>query len=355
MITRSVILLFLIFALVLSTLNRLVAQVTGGQTAFSSLSLSHSARLTALGGAAIAIKDKDLGLALHHPAALNSSMSGRLNFQHQFYLSDLQNGAFSYARGIKKLNITAQIGVQYFNYGNIAEADEFGTKTGREVQAGEWATTIGAARALTPKLSIGLNARVAGATFAEYQSTAIAADASILYADTASRTTVAILLKNRGAQLKTFSGKREQLPFDLQIGASKRLKYLPFRFGIVAHHLHKWDIKYDDPNATNDVIEFLGQDQKQNKGNPAVDNFFRHLIFNGEFIFGKNENFFLRGGYNHLRKRELSVRNLRSLAGFSGGFGLKVKRFHVDMGFGTWHLAGGSFHLGLGTDLDGFR
>jgi hypothetical protein len=345
---------FTILALLLCSFHA-IGQVTGGQNAFENLSISPSARVTALGGSAIAVFDKDLALALQNPAALNAQMSGRLSFQHQFYLSDLQNGAFSYARSINRLKIVAQTGVQYTNYGKIPEADAFGTKTGRDIDAGEWAWTLGAARALTPRLSMGMNVRLAGAHFAEYQSRALMADASAMYVDTASRTTVTLLLKNRGAQLSTFNGTREDLPYDLQFGITKRLRYLPFRFGVVAHHLQKWKIRYDDPNAQDDSIEFLGGDQSSSKGNPQVDNFFRHLIFNGEFILGKNENFFLRFGYNHLRKRELSVTNLRSLAGFSGGFGLKVKRFQVDLGFATWHLAGGGFHLGVGTDLDSFR
>jgi hypothetical protein len=330
-------------------------QVTGGQNTFESLSISPSARVTALGGAAIAVQDKDLALALHNPAALNSNMSGRLSFQHQFYLSDLQNGAFSYARSINKLKIVAQTGIQYMQYGKIPEADEYGTKTGRDVNAGEWAWTLGAARAFSPKISLGMNLRLAGANFAEYQSTALMADASAMYADTASRLVMTLLLKNRGAQLSTFNGTRETLPYDLQFGITKRLRYLPFRFGVILHHLHQWNIRYNDPNAKSETIEFLGGDQSQSKGNPQLDNAFRHLIINGEFILGKNENFFLRFGYNHLRKRELSVTNLRSLAGFSGGIGMKVKRFQVDIGMASWHLAGGGFHLGLGTDLDSFR
>jgi hypothetical protein len=340
---------------VLCCFNSVQAQITGGQHIMEHLSIPHAARITALGGAAIAVKDADLNLALYHPAALNAAMNGKITFQHQFYLADLQNGAFGYARHLNKLNTTVHTGIQYMDYGKIAEADEFGTKTGQDIAAGEWAWTIGAARAFTPKISLGMNLRVAGAQFAEFRSTALMADASAMYADTARRVTYAILLKNRGAQLSRFQGTREALPYDLQFGFSKRLRYLPFRLGIIVHHLHQWNIRYNDPNAVDDSINFLGQQQDEKQGNPQIDNFFRHFIFNGEFILGKNENFFIRFGYNHLRKRELSVTNLRSLAGFSGGIGMKIKRFTIDLGLSSYHLAGGGFHLGFGTDLDTFR
>jgi hypothetical protein len=96
------------------------------------------------------------------------------------------------------------------------------------------------------------------------------------------------------------------------------------------------------------------EDANQDSGSPFLDNLFRHLIFNGEFLFGATENFRIRLGYNHLRKSELSVRNYRSLAGFTAGMGVKVSRFRIDAGYGAYHLAGGVFHLGIGTNLKEF-
>ena len=123
----------------------------------------------------------------------------------------------------------------------------------------------------------------------------------------------------------------------------------------MAHHLHEWDIRYDDPNAQDDEVLLFGDEQPSgNKGSAQIDNFFRHFIFNGEFLLGRNEAFRLRLGYNHLRRRELTVRNYRSLAGFSGGVGIKISRFRIDFGYGSYHLAGGVVHLGVGTNLKEF-
>jgi hypothetical protein len=118
--------------------------------------------------------------------------------------------------------------------------------------------------------------------------------------------------------------------------------------------LQQWQIRYDDPALQqSEFISFTGEEQKKS-GSPVVDNFFRHMIFNGEFLLGKHEGFRLRVGYNHLRKRELSVNNYRSLAGFSAGVGVKVSRFRVDFGYSVYHLAGGVVHLGIGTNLREF-
>lgn len=333
--------------------NGLQAQVTGGRQVFQFLNLSPAARITGLGGAQIAVRDDDVTFAAVNPAALNPAMDGRLSFNHNFFLTDIQHGYAGYAKHLPKLGVTVHGGLQYMDYGDIQQADEQGVVNGK-IKAGETAFTLGGARQLSSRISMGLNIRFAVSTLDVYQASALAADAGIMYADTSRRIVLTLVLRNFGAQMTTYNGVREDLPRDVQLGFSKRLRYLPFRFGVVAHHLHQWDIRYDDPSLQQDDVLLFGEDQNQSKGNPGIDNFFRHLIFNGEFLLGRNEGFRLRFGYNHLRKKELSVRNYRSLAGFSGGVGLKINRFRVDMGYAAYHLGGGVLHLGIGTNLKDF-
>ncbi len=331
------------------------AQITGGQNVFSFLNLPQSARLTALGGMQIAAKDDDVAFAAANPAVLNPSMDGRITLQHNFFLSDIQHGYVAYANHLPAIGFTVQGGLQYVGYGDIPQTDEYGNKMG-SVKASETAFTLGGARLLTDRVSLGLNLRFGFSTLAEYKSTALAADAGLMYADTARRFVATLVLRNAGAQLSTYAGKREYLPFDLQVGFSKRLRYLPFRLSVIAHHLHQWEIRYDDPNAEDDDVLVFGEegDNNNNDKNSGVDNFFRHLVFNGEFLLGRNEAFQLRLGYNHLRKKELSVRNYRSLAGFSFGAGVKIRRFRIDFGYAAYHLGGSVVHFGLGTNLKEF-
>lgn len=330
------------------------SQISGGQHVFQFLSLPVSARVTAMGGAQIAVKDDDPVFAATNPAALNPMMDGHVTFNHNFFLSDIQHGYVAYVQNLDKLGFTVQGGLQYIKYGDMNRADEFGNILGK-VKASETAFTLGGARALTDKFSLGLNLRLAVSTLDVYQATALLADAGVMYADSARKLTIGLVLRNAGAQMTTYNETRENLPLDVQLGITKRLKHLPFRFGVVAHHLQEWQIRYDDPNAENEDVLILGDEKPtENKTGVAIDNFFRHLIFNGEFLLGKNEGLRLRLGYNHLRKRELTVRNYRSLAGFSGGVGIKIKRFRVDFGYASYHLAGGVVHLGVGTNLKDF-
>lgn len=302
----------------------------------------------------VAVKDDDPVFAATNPAALNPQMDGHVTINHNFFLSDIQHGYVAYAHDLAKLGFTVQGGLQYIKYGDIDRADEFGNIQGK-VRASETAFTLGGARALTDRISMGLNLRLGVSTLDVYQASALLADAGVMYADTAKRLTLGLVIRNAGTQMATYTGTREDLPLDIQIGITKRLKHLPFRFGVVMHHLQSWDIRYKDPNAvTDDVLLFGNEKPVENKASAAIDNLFRHLIFNGEFLMGPREGFRLRFGYNHQRKRELSVRNYRSLAGFSGGVGIKISRFRVDFGYASYHLAGGVVHLGIGTNLRDF-
>jgi hypothetical protein len=327
------------------------AQVIGGRNVFSYLTLPQSARVTGLGGAQIAVRDDDPVFAIGNPGALNEAMSGKVALNHNFFMGGIQHGYVSYAHHLKKWGFTMHGGLQYLNYGEIKRADEYGDVQGT-VKAGETAFTLGAARPLSDRFSLGLNMRMAFSRLDIYRSSALLADVGLMYADTSRRLTMGLVIRNAGTQLSTYAGLKETLPFDIQLGISKRLEHLPFRFSIIAHHLHQWDIRYNDPNLQDDDVLLFGEEQTtENKTTAAIDNFFRHLIFSGEFLLGKNEGLRIRLGYNHLLKRELSVSNYRSLAGFSGGLGVKISRFRVDFGYGAYHLAGGVAHLGIGTSL----
>jgi hypothetical protein len=163
-----------------------------------------------------------------------------------------------------------------------------------------------------------------------------------------------MVIKNLGSELGGFSPEKLGAPLDIQLGFSKKLKHLPFRFCITAHQLQQWNIRYDDPNVEVQT-DLLGVPKEQSVLSKEIDNLFRHLAFSGEFLLGKKENFRLRFGYNHLRKRELSLSNFRSLGGFSLGFGVKVSKFRLDYGVGYHHVAGAANHLSISTNINSFK
>jgi hypothetical protein len=346
-----------IFLLALITMGfaaALPAQIVGGEHVYPFLRFAPSARVTALGGSLNAVRDDDVNLAWANPSLLNPAMHNALSFSHNFHLAGIQNGYAVYGHHIKKCDLTLHGGVQYVNYGTFDATNEIGQVTG-DFKAAEYAVTVGAGKQLYERLSVGANIKWVTSQLESYNSAGLAADLAATFHDTTRRLAITFLVRNAGMQLSSYrEGNRETLPFDMQLGLSHRLKYLPFRISVTYHHLHRWNVLYDDPNSEEDILIFPGQEPQENKFGMLADNFFRHFIFGGEFLFGKKEPLRVRVGYNHMARQELSVGNFRSLTGFSFGVGIKINRFRIDYGRGVTHLAGGLNHFTLSTNLAEF-
>ncbi len=341
----------LIAATLLMYVSTLSAQI-GGRHAYEFLNLPASARITALGGHLISVQDEDVTLALSNPASLNDKMHNRISFSHNFHFAGISNGYVSYGRKLNSLGINAHFGIQYISYGDFVAADVLGTQSGT-FSAGETAFVLGASRKVAERITFGANLKGVFSNLESYSSTGLVADLGLNYGKDSSSYIISFVVKNIGAELTTYTGTSFGTPLDVQIGISKRLKYLPFRFSIIGHQLHRANIRYDDPDrvVTTDIF---GETPKENKFGDAMDNVFRHIIFSGEFLLGRNENLRLRAGYNHLRRKELSLTSFRSLAGFSLGFGIKINAFKLDYGVGYHHVAGAVNHISISTDMGKF-
>lgn len=336
----------IIFFIALFSTSSVKAQV-GGAHVYEFLNLSPSARVTGLGDYLVSVYDFDANLALLNPAALNQESSTQLNFNQTFHFTDITNGYVSYAHFLKKYDIAVHGGVQYINYGDFQLADEFGVITGN-FNVGEQAITLGAAKTLNENYSVGSNMKLVFSNFESYNSIGFAFDIGGMYRKEEKKFSAGFVIRNLGSQFTSYNEERELLPFDLVAGVSKQLAHLPLRFSLTAHHLHRWNITYDDPDLENNQLF-------TNDFAVGLDNFFRHLVFNGEFLLGKGGPLRLRFGYNHFRRRELSVTDFLSFAGFSGGFGIKAKRWRVDYGFNIYHVHGSMHQLSFGTSLNAFK
>jgi len=336
-----------LFILLLVGLD-LDAQI-GGRYAFESVSLPLNARLTALGGQLISVKDEDVALAFQNPAVSNPSMDMQLSVNHNFHFSGVSHGNVLFGKQIDSLGLSFHAGISYVDYGDFTATNELGDNTG-EFSAGELALTIGAAKQFNERIRGGINLKFLSSNYEAYGSVAVGADFGLFYQTPGSNTAWSIVMRNIGHELSAVVEDKRGLPFDLQIGYSRRLEHLPFRFSIVAQQLQKWYIRYDDPDR--DVrTDFLGESQEISDFSRGLDNFFRHFVFSGEFLIGSNEQFRLRFAYNHLRRQEMRLSNFRSLAGFSFGLGINIKKIRFDYGVGYHHLAGATNHLSLRLNM----
>jgi hypothetical protein len=347
--TKKIVLCALLYGL----LAPLFGQV-GGDNTYEFLNLNASARIAALGGSLISVRDDDAGLAYHNPGLLNSTMHHQLAFSHAFHLAGISHGYASYAHHAENWGLTWHGGVQYTSYGEFEERDEYGNQLG-SFKAAEYAVTFGAARTVYDRLSLGANVKMISSQLAGFNSLGLSVDLGAVYFDTSRQVSIGFVMKNIGTQLTTYDGnEREPLPFEMQLGISKKLRYLPFRLSIIYHHLQRWNILYDDPNAEQPSLFFGDIQNERSDASIFFDNLARHFIFNGELLIGKKENLRLRIGYNHLLRKELSVNNFSSFGGFAFGFGLKINRFRIDYGRTNYHIAGGLNQLTISTNLREF-
>jgi hypothetical protein len=341
----------LAFILVFSIKNTAFAQL-GGQSTFAFLKMPQSARVTALGGTLISVRDDDAALGLTNPAMLNRKMHQQMSFNSVFIAPEIASGYAAYAHQVGRW--TMQGGIQFLDYGKMKQTDETGTEQG-SFGAQETAITVGIGRKINKYYAFGVNARFISSQIESYQSSGLAGDIALAYIDTAHGFTAGLTVRNVGAQLKPYvAGNTEDLPTEIQLGISQRLRHLPFRFSATLQHLQRWEIRYNDPFVVKEANIF-GQAQATDTSLDWLDNAARHLVVGGEFLLGKKENLRIRLGYNHLLRSELLPKDGRGFVGLSFGAGLKISKFRVEYGHQIRHFVGGSHHISIMTNLQDFK
>ena len=299
----------------------------GGSHTYAFLNLTHSARVAALGGKAVAIPDDDLNLSFHNPSALHEGMANHLVLNYVNYFSDINFGYVSYARHYEGIGSFAA-GLNYINYGKFTGADEVGNITG-EFRAAEYSLNLIYSRALDSLFRVGVNLKPVYSVLESYTSLGLLTDIAVTYTNRDQLFSAGLVLRNAGFQLKPYhEGHREPVPFEILLGLSQKLRHAPFRFSLVAHNLQKPVMDYDNPleDAT-DYDPITGDPIPVNKWERFGDNLMRHLIFGVEFI--PLENFYIRAGYNYQRRQELKISSRIAMVGFSYGFGVNISKFLV--------------------------
>lgn len=324
----------------------------GGTGTYRFLNLPNSPRIAALGGNFVAIADNDLSVGLNNPSLINSEMHNSISLNFVDYFADINYGFVSYSRTYDKAGSFAA-SMQYINYGRFDYTDETGiiTENAGEFTAGEFALVLGWGRRLDSLFSIGANLKTIYSAFETYNSVGLGVDVAGTY-HAPTGFTASLIARNIGRQLTTYtSGNNEPLPFEIQLGLSKRLQHLPFRYSLLLTNLQKWDLTYNDP--AEDVVDpFTGEVKTKSKAGEFADKALRHVVIGGEFLPGKNLS--LRLGYNYQRRQEMKIESRRSTVGFSWGFGFRVSKFNFSYARSAYHLAGSPNFISIAFNLSDF-
>jgi hypothetical protein len=142
----------------------------------------------------------------------------------------------------------------------------------------------------------------------------------------------------------------EPIPFDLQLGISKRFKHLPLRLLATIHHLYEWDVRYNNPADITGNSLLGTSDSTADTKSHFADKLFRHFIFGAEATVGKR--ILLTVSYNVLERKELALETMPGLAGFAFGVGVNLNKFQVHYGRNYYHIAGAYNEIGITMELN---
>lgn len=337
---------FAIFAALSCSCFQANAQVTGGKYAMEFLRLSNSPHISALGGINVANPEQDIAFALQNPSLMRPSLHNQLGLSYNAYYAGIGIMNLNYGYHAPKLNTSFLLGVQYLNYGSFKQTDNLGNVYG-DFKANDYALTFGASKQYKERWRYGAALKFAHSSLYDKKAAALLADIGISYMDTANLITVGAVAKNIGFMTKKYTpeNKAEPLPFDVQIGISKKFKHLPLRLMATLHHLYTWDIRYDNPSDVETSALFGTGDTMANSGSHFGDKLFRHFIFDAELTLGKR--LALTVGYNYLRRSEMKLKDKPALAGFSFGASLYLNKFQVHYAYSVYHISGAYNEFGL--------
>lgn len=301
----------------------LSAQTLGGQSVFNFLKLPATPQQTALGGLNLTKSSDDAGMAFHNPALLTPAMHTQLSTAFNAMYGKIKNYTLLFAYHHRDLNTNFLWGLNYFDYGSIVQTDAGGNIMGN-FKPNDWVMHLSASRTYLQKWKYGGTIKFISSNYGQYRSNGIAVDFGVMYSDTAAAMSIAVLGKNIGTQLRKYDGTDpDDLPFDLQLGITKRLASAPFSFSLTAHHLHRFDILYQDENFNNE-----NGFENVRSGRFTLDKLFRHFVFATTIYLGDKVE--VDVGYNYLRRKELNIgQGGNGLTGFSMGAGLILPRLQV--------------------------
>ena len=288
------------------------------ETVYNFLRLPVSAHAAALGGDNITIDDDDPTMVFHNPALVSNVSDRSLNLNYMTYMEGVKVASASFVKALRQ-RATWAVEAQYVDYGSMkqttAENEVIGKVSAKDIAMGGTFTY-----ALSNKIAGGVTAKFVSSSLAGFNSIGMAVDLGLNYLNPELGLSVSAVARNLGGQLKAYEDDFEKLPFDLQLGVSKRLGESPLRFSVTMTRLHDWD-----------------------------DKFVNHLVFGAEAFLA--DNIWIGGGLNPRRSDEMKISDGETEsshgAGLSFGGGLQLERFKLQLAYGKYHVSASSLIINI--------
>lgn len=318
------------------------AQTLGGQTIFNFLRASNSPLLSALGGVNLTNNGNDLSLAFMQPALLRDSMDAQVaaNFNSQYAGVNDYNLMMAYHH--PGLNMNFALGTEYVDYGSITQTDPSGNILG-DFHPRDFVVQGTVAGKYLERWFYGFTMKYIGSDLGIYRSNGVAMDVGLNYQIQDKGWQIGLAAVNMGTQLKSYDeGNKEELPFDLQVGVSKRLLNAPIQFSLTFDHIHEWNLNYSDSTFNASV------------GVTPKDGFAQHLLEHMIFAAQAYASKYIEVtvGYNYLLRQELSlVTASNGLTGFSLGVGVLLPQFSFRYARTSYQNNNGYNQIGIDLPL----
>ena len=288
------------------------------KTVYNFLRLPVSAHAAALGGENISIDDDDPTLVFHNPALASNVADRSLNLNYMTYMEGVKVASASFVKAFRE-RATWALEAHYVDYGTMkhttVDNEVLGDVSAKDIAVGGTFTYT-----LSDKIAGGITAKFVSSSLAGYNSIGVAVDLGVNYLNPDLGLSLSAVARNLGGQLKAYEDDFEKLPFDLQLGVSKRLGESPLRFSVTMTRLHDWD-----------------------------DKFINHFIFGAEAFL--SDNIWLGGGINPRRSDDMKISDGESEsshgAGFSLGGGLQLDRFKLQVAYGKYHVSASSLIINV--------
>lgn len=300
----------------------MLTEAQESQTAYNFLRLPVSAHVAALGGNNITITDDDPTMIFHNPAMLGGVSDKSLNLNYMTYMEGIMVGSASFVRAWGDRG-TWGVSASYMDYGSMRQTTADNIQTG-EFSAKDIMLGGSVAYSLSTLFTGGITAKIISSSIAGYNSMAVAVDLGINYFDEAQGLSLSAVARNLGGQIDAYDEDFEKIPFDLQVGISKKMAMAPLRFSATLNNLHDWD-----------------------------DSFIHHLAIGADIFL--SDNIYIAGGYNFRRNKEMRISDGEGEsshgAGLSFGGGVQLERFKLNVAYAKYHVSASSLLINVSYSL----
>ena len=328
-----------LYSLLFLLLSLMAAVAQTGDEVFTFLRYPSSARINAMGGKNVSIVERDPSLIFSNPALLGAEMDKMVNLNYLNYFSDINVGSALFTKGLKNEKAAWGIGATFMSQGTLRGMNEEGIETG-DFSAKDISLNGFISYNLSERWRGGASLLFLYSGIGDYTSIGLAFDAGLSYFDVEKEFSFGVVLKNIGAQLKTYADHRQKMPWDIQLGMTKQLGNTPIRLSLTALYLNKWKLNYRDGSEliiTNDNF---------------MKTLMKHLVFGVDYV--PSDNFWLAIGYNPKNGMDMKLNGGNALAGFTGGAGVRIKMFEVGASVAKYHPSALSVMVSISATLSDF-